>query len=328
MKNDNDYSSFEIAVMIPCYNENKTIVKVIQDFQRELPDATIIVFDNNSTDGSYDLAVNAGAKVIKEKRQGKGFVISSMFNDVVADIYVLVDGDDTYPAEYVHELIAPVMNGEADMMVGQRLSRYAKNAFRPIHYRGNKLVCNLINMIFSSNLKDPMSGYRAFNRKVVMEIPIVATGFDVETEMTLQMLYRHFKIMEIEIPYRERPKGSYSKLHTFKDGSKVIYKILSILQSYKPLTFFGGIGLFLVLIGILVGLFVIREYVIFTSTFSVLKAILSGGLISIGVLSATVGIILHTLNFRLLELSSNNAKMFALLNSSCARSEAQKFEDE
>jgi glycosyltransferase involved in cell wall biosynthesis len=292
------YSSTNIAVMIPCFNEHETIIKVIKDFKKELPDANIYVFDNNSTDGSYALAKNADAIVIKEKRQGKGFVVSSMLNKVVADIYVMVDGDDTYPSEKVHDLISPVLNEEADMVVGQRMSNYSQNAFRPLHYIGNRLVGAVINAIFSSKLEDPMSGYRVFNRMVVMELPIVATGFDVETEMTLQMLYRHFK------------------LNTFKDGFKVVYKIFSILQSYKPLTFFGGIGLLLSFFGIIIGAFVIREYVLYEYIYSVPKAILASGLGLIGVISATIGIILHTMNFRLLELSSNASRLFHYVDSS------------
>lgn len=318
-----NYKSIELAVLIPCYNENKTIGKVIHDFQVELPNAKIYVFDNNSSDGSYEIAMNNGAIVIKEKHQGKGFVISSMLKKVVADIYIMVDADDTYPAEKVHDLIAPVLNEETDMMVGQRLTDYSQNAFRPLHYSGNKLVCGLINAIFSSNLKDPMSGYRVFNREVAMELPIVATGFDVETEMTLQLLYRHFKITEMEIQYRERPQGSYSKLNTFNDGFRVLYKIFSILQSYKPLTFFGGIGILFWIIAVIIGSFVIKEYFLFQYVYSIPKAILSSGLILLGVMSASIGIIIHTINFRLLELSSNASKMFNYLDRS--RKKGPKF---
>jgi glycosyltransferase involved in cell wall biosynthesis len=314
MKNNNDYSSINIAVLIPCYNEHKTIIKVIRDFRKELPDANIYVFDNNSTDGSYELALNTGAVVIKEKRQGKGFVLISMLNKVVADLYVLVDGDDTYPSEKVHDLITPVLNEETDMMVGQRMSDYSQNAFRPLHYIGNKLVSTLINAIFSSKLNDPMSGYRVFNRAVAIGLPIVATGFDVETEMTLQMLYRHFKITEMEIPYRERPQGSFSKLNTFKDGFQVLFKIFSVMQSYKPLTFFGGIGLLFAICSVIIGAFVIREYILFEYIYSVPKAILATGLMSVGVISASIGIILHTINFRLAELSTNAFKMFQYID--------------
>lgn len=316
MNHQIDYSTCELAVLIPCYNEEPTIVKVIKDFQRELPEAKIYVFDNNSTDRSYELAISAGATVIKEKHQGKGFVIHSMLMKIVADIYILVDGDDTYPAEKVHDLILPVIKDEADMVVGQRLSSYSKNAFRPLHHSGNKLVCSLINAIFSTHLKDPMSGYRVFNRNTALELPIVATGFDVETEMTLQLLYRHFKIIELEIPYRERPQGSFSKLNTFSDGLKVLYKIFSILQSYKPLSFFGGIGLILILGSMVFIPSIISDYITYGQISKALEAILATGLIILGVISSTIGIILHILNFRLLELSSNSAKMHYLLDQS------------
>ena len=308
-----DYSKISMAVLVPCYNEEKTIKKVIQDFQRELPTAQIYVFDNNSTDNSLKFAQETNAIVIKEKRQGKGFVIQSMLKKVLADVYIMVDADDTYPAERVHDLLSPLFDEEADMVVGQRLSDYSENAFPPLHYSGNKIICNLINGIFKSNLKDPMSGYRAFSREVVRELPVVASGFDVETEMTLQMLYRNFKIIEVEIPYRERPEGSVSKLNTFKDGFKVLYKILSIMQAYKPLTFFGGIGLILIVLGLAVGSYVINEFALYQYIYSVPKAILAVGLVLSGLLTIIVGIVLHSLNFRLLELSNNAAKLFSCI---------------
>lgn len=300
----------KIAVLIPCYNEHSTIVKVIQDFQRELPGADIFVFDNNSTDGSLELARNTAATVIREKHQGKGFVISSMIKTVIADYYVMVDADDTYPAERVHDLLQPLFNEEADMVVGQRLSDFGEKAFRPLHYSGNKLVCSMINLVFSSHLKDPMSGYRSFTRDVARELPIVATGFDVETEMTLQLLYRHFAIREIEIAYRERPSGSYSKLNTFKDGWMVLWKIFSIIQSYKPLTFFGGMGMVLFIIGLIMGGLVIRDFTLYGRVVSIINPILAVGFATVGVISTTIGIMLHDLNFRLLEISSIESRMF------------------
>ncbi len=304
----------EIAVVIPCFNEVTTIAKVVGDFQRELPRARIIVFDNNSTDGTGEAARSAGAEVIPEIRQGKGFVVSAIFQKVKADLYVMVDGDDTYPAESVHALLAPVRDGQADMTVGQRLSDFTDSAFRPMHYRGNQVICSFINAIFSSSLKDPMSGYRVFNRSVALEIPIVATGFDVETEMTLQMLYRHFKIVEIEVPYRERPKGSTSKLRTYRDGTRVLYKIFTLVQSYKPLTFYGGIGLFLLACGFFAGIFVIQDYINYQYIYRVPLAILATGLVMIGVFSGFAGIILTRINFRLLEISSIQAKTLHLID--------------
>lgn len=314
MTKNSNHTHPSIAVLIPCYNEEKTIAKVIKDFHHELPEADIYVYDNNSSDKSAELARENGAVVIKEKRQGKGYVIMSMFNDIVADFYVMVDGDDTYPASSVHDLLAPVLNEEADMVVGQRLTSYSQGAFPPLHFLGNKLVCSLVNSVFATKLKDPMSGYRAFNRIVTMQCPVVATGFDVETEMTLQMLYRHMKITEVEVSYRERPEGSYSKLKTFSDGLKVFYKIFSIIPSYKPLTFFGGISLVLAVIGLIVGSFVIREYLLYQYIYSVPKAVLATGLIIVAGILLAIGIILHVLNFRLLEESSNTQKMFRLLD--------------
>jgi glycosyltransferase involved in cell wall biosynthesis len=296
----------KIAILIPCYNEEKTIQKVIKDFKAQIPTAEIFVFDNNSNDGSYDLAVKAGATVIREKRQGKGFVVNAMLKKISADIYVMVDADDTYPAERVYDLITPLLNDEADVVVGQRLSDFTKKAFRPFHYQGNKIICNMINLVFSSHLKDPMSGYRTFTREVAMEVPVIAEGFDIETEMTLQLLYRHFIIKEVQINYRERPKGSASKLRTIRDGFLVMMKIFSIVRAYKPLTFFGGIGLISCLIGGVTGLFTINEQILGTD---IILAVISLLLILSGLVSGAIGIIIHTLNFRLLELSNINSRV-------------------
>ncbi|GAP07635.1 MAG TPA: glycosyl transferase [Anaerolinea thermolimosa] len=291
-----------IAVLIPCYNEAATIQKVISDFQRELPEAEIYVFDNNSTDGSGMLARQAGARVIREKRQGKGFVVASMFRRVEADYYVMVDGDDTYPAEQVHELLAPLLADEADMVVGQRLAVYEKEAFRPLHVFGNHLVCWLVNMIFNAQLQDPMSGYRAFTQEVACSLPITARGFDIETEMTLQLLHLNFVIHEVPVMYRARPEGSRSKLNTYRDGALVLLKILGILRSYKPLTFFGGLGLLCGMASVLVGVFPVVEYLRFQYVYSVPKAILAVGLMMLGINLASLGVLLNTVNFRLMEI--------------------------
>jgi glycosyltransferase involved in cell wall biosynthesis len=298
MKNIKDYSSINIAVLIPCYNEQKTIVKVIQDFRKELPDASIYVFDNNSTDSSYELAVNAGAIVIKEKKQGKGFVVAAMLKKVQADFYIMVDGDDTYLAEYAHALLEPLMDESADMVVGQRLSQYDKKAFRPLHVFGNKVICKLLNLIFRSNLSDPLSGYRAFTKEVALRLPVVASGFDIETELTLQMLYRHLIIMEIPIPYRARPAGSFSKLSTFKDGLRILFKIFSILRSYKPMTFFGSLGILSFFIALGIGGFLIFGE---SNEVNIALSIVCSSLFIVGIFFASIGIILNSLNFRLLE---------------------------
>jgi glycosyltransferase involved in cell wall biosynthesis len=296
-------SSTSIAVVIPCYNEALTIEKVVSDFRRVLPSASIVVFDNNSTDDSAALAEHAGAVVVREKRQGKGSVVSAILNTVDADYYVMVDGDDTYPADAVFGLLAPIMRGEADMVTGQRLSTFAEHSFRPLHVVGNKLVRTLVNLSFGVHLRDIMSGYRAFTREVAEHVPVVASGFDVETEMTLQLLYRRFVIREIPIAYRARRAGSVSKLNTVKDGTRVLAKIGSVLQAYKPLTFFGSVAIILCVVGLFIGHFVIREYIDYRYIFSVPKAILAAGLMVLAFLSASLGLLLHTINFRILEMT-------------------------
>lgn len=303
------------AVIIPCFNEGLTIAKVVTDFRRLLPGAEIIVFDNNSTDDSARNAAQAGATVIKEKRQGKGFVVNSMLKKVSADIYVMVDGDDTYPAESVPDLIQPIIDGQADMVVGRRTSAVTDRAYRPFHVAGNRLVCGLINLVFSSNLQDPMSGYRVFTREIALELPVVAFGFDVETEMTIQLLYRKFIIKEVPVSYRSRPEGSVSKLRTFKDGFMVLMKIFSIARAYKPLTFFGGSGILFVLMGILAGVIAINGYNPPLGIAVLVWFFTSMACIFTGIILGAVGIIIHTLNFRLLELSSTVTKLAGELRS-------------
>ena len=222
-----------IAVLIPCYNEEATIGKVIDDFRSQLPKAAIFVFDNCSSDSTASIAKEHGASVIREPRQGKGFVVELMFHCLDAEIYVMVDGDDTYPAQEVHKLIEPVVRGEADMAVGARLCSYTKKSFRSLHVYGNKLVRSLVNWVGDANLTDIMSGYRVFNRRVVQNIPVVSAGFEVETEITIQMLYYRMKIIEIQVPYKARPVGSESKLRTFRDGLWVLWKIFSLFRSFK-----------------------------------------------------------------------------------------------
>ena len=221
----------KIAVLIPCYNEELTIEKVVKDFKKELPQADIYVYDNNSKDKTYEIAKAAGAIVRRENRQGKGNVVRSMFRDIEADIYIMVDGDDTYPAEFVHELIKPVREGKADMAIGDRLSNgtYHKEIKRNFHELGNNLVRSAINILFKNNLKDIMTGYRVFNRMFVKNMPVLSPKFELETEMTLFALDKKYRIIEIPIVFRERPDGSESKINTFSDGFKVI-KCLKIIN--------------------------------------------------------------------------------------------------
>jgi glycosyltransferase involved in cell wall biosynthesis len=289
--------SRDIAVLIPCYNEELTIKKVIKDFQKELPQAVIYVYDNNSTDNTSLIAKECGAVVKKEYRQGKGNVIRSMFRDVDADIYVMIDGDDTYPAEFVHKLIEPIESGEADIVIGDRLSngRYEQENKRPLHNFGNNLVKNLINKMFKTDLKDIMSGYRVFNKMFVKNMPILSGGFEVETEMTLHTLDKKFLIKEIPIEYRDRPEGSYSKLDTYSDGFLILKTILWVFKDYRPLAFFSILSLFFFILGLFAGIPVIVEFIKTSLIMKMPSAILAVGLMLISILSLFSGFILDTI---------------------------------
>jgi glycosyltransferase involved in cell wall biosynthesis len=295
-----------IAVLIPCHNEQVSICKVIDEFRHQLPSATIYAFDNCSTDASVSIAAEHGAVVIKEPRLGKGYVVASMFDRIHADFYVMVDGDDTYPTEYVQELLGPVMSGDADIVVGARLTEYAEKSFRPLHMFGNRLVRALINWIYNVELTDVMSGFRAFNRRTVTYLPVVSSGFEVETEMTIQALYYQLKIIEVAVPYRERPAGSISKLKTFRDGFRVLWKIFSLFRAFKPLTFFGGIGIFTLMLGLVAGILPVCDYITDPNHYvrHVPLAILATGLVVLSAMWIFLGILLHSLNWRFRELHS------------------------
>jgi glycosyltransferase involved in cell wall biosynthesis len=294
----------KMAVLIPCYNEELTIGKVVDDFRRQLPLASIYVFDNCSTDASASIACERGAMVIKEPQQGKGFVVERMFASIDADFYVMVDGDDTYPADCVNKLLEPVLSGEADMAVGARFSRNTHESFRRLHIFGNNLVRILVNWVSKSQLTDIMSGYRAFNRRVVERIPVVSSGFEVETEMTIQMLYYRMKIVEVPITYKQRPVGSESKLSTFRDGLRVLWKIFSLFRAFKPLTFFGGLGLLFLALGILAGIAPIHDYLTEPGHYvrHIPLAILAASLVILSVGCVSFGVLLHALNWRFIEL--------------------------
>jgi glycosyltransferase involved in cell wall biosynthesis len=293
-----------LAVIIPCYNEGLTINKVITDLKKKVPEATIYVFDNNSTDKTAEIARSLGAVVIKEKRQGKGFVVQSMFNKVDADIYVMVDGDDTYDLSEVNRMISMVMNDEADMVVGNRLKAYTDKSFRPFHTFGNKLVKWLINKLFRTNLKDIMSGLRVMNRAFVKTINIMASGFEVETEMTIKALKYGYLIKELDINYKERPAGSFSKLNTFKDGIRVIKTIFIIFKDYRPLLFFSMVSLLFLLISLLSGYVVIKEFIETRYITHVPLAIFASGTMILSIISFITGIILDSVNRRFDELYS------------------------
>lgn len=243
----------KVAVLIPCYNEEKTVQKVVEDYRRVLPQADIYVYDNNSTDRTAELAAQAGAIVKREYRQGKGNVIRSMFRQIDADCYLMIDGDDTYPAEPAPEMVRMILDGEADMVNGDRLSStYFTENKRPFHNTGNRLVRGLINHLFHADVRDIMTGYRAFSRGFVKTFPVLSRGFEIETEMTIHAVDKNFLIREVPVDYRDRPEGSVSKLNTYSDGAKVLCTIFRLYKDYKPFAFFGmGALLFLILAAVL-----------------------------------------------------------------------------
>ena len=291
-----------LAIIIPCYNEEQTIAKVVTDFKNDLPEAAIYVFDNNSTDKTAEKAISSGAVVIMEKRQGKGFVVQSMFNKVDADIYVMVDGDDTYDLSLVREMISMVTGDAADMVVGSRLKTFTRNAFRPLHTFGNKLVRFLINKLFNSNLRDIMSGFRVMNRKFVKNINIMASGFEVETEMSIKALKYGYVIKERDIHYKERPPGSASKLNTAKDGLLVLKTIFIIFKDYKPLLFFSASAGILLLMSLLSGAIVIEEFLETRYITHVPLAILASGMMILSIILFVTGVILDSANRRFDEI--------------------------
>jgi glycosyltransferase involved in cell wall biosynthesis len=287
----------KIAVLIPCYNEELTIAKAINDFKQELPSAKIYVYDNNSSDNTSKIALENGAIVKKEYRQGKGNVVRSMFRDIEADIYIMIDGDDTYPAEFVHNLMKPILDNEADIVIGDRHSNgtYKDENKRPLHNFGNNLVKGLINYIFKADLKDIMTGYRVFNKKFVKNMPINSSGFEIETEMTLHTLDKKFTIKEIPIEYRDRPDGSFSKLNTYSDGIKVLKTILWVFKDYKPLSFFSLLSFIFFTLSIIIGLPVITEFLDTSIVTKIPSAILAVGIMLISILALFSGFILDTI---------------------------------
>ena len=251
-----------IAVLIPCYNESKTIEKVVRDYRDALPDAVIYVYDNNSTDGTDELAKKAGAVVRYEYQQGKGNVIRRMFADIDAECYVMVDGDDTYPAQNAPEMCKKVLEKRVDMVIGDRLSStyFAENK-RPFHNFGNTLVRRSINVLFGSDIKDIMTGYRAFSYRFVKSFPVVSKGFEIETEMTIHAVDKNMSMENVIVEYRDRPEGSVSKLNTYSDGFKVLGTIFRLYKNYRPFKFFGMVALILAVISLCFAVPVVLEYI-------------------------------------------------------------------
>lgn len=292
----------QIAVLIPCYNEELTVGKVVRGFQTELPDARVYVFDNNSKDRTVEVARECGAHIGFETRQGKGYVVQKMFRQVEADVYVMVDGDGTYPPEDVHKLLAPLLSGQADMVVGSRLATGSESDFKSLNRLGNQLFLSAINVIFDVHLSDILSGYRTFSRGFVKNIPIFGGGFETEAELTIKALGRGYRILELPVNLKARPKGSFSKIRILRDGTLILNTILALFRDYKPLTFFGAIGLSLVALGCVPGGLVVIEFVRSHFVTRLPSAVLAVGLVLSGLLSITVGLVLHTITRRFQEL--------------------------
>ncbi|MBV8859701.1 MAG: glycosyltransferase [Acidobacteria bacterium] len=282
-----------VAVLVPCYNEEPTVARVVARFREELPRARVYVFDNNSTDRTAEEARRAGAEVFNERRQGKGYVVQSMFRQVDADFYVMVDGDDTYPAEAVHALLAPVVAGEADMSVGSRLHERSQSQFKRRNRMANRLVRSTLNFIFRVELTDILSGYRAFSREFVKGLPLFGGGFEIETELTIKAVERGFRLVEVPVDLTHRPEGSHSKIQFLRDGFLILNTTLALFRDYKPLTFFGGVGLFLLLLACAAGGAGLFGFGGAVPGALVIAA--AAGLFVCGLLSLTAGLILHSI---------------------------------
>jgi glycosyltransferase involved in cell wall biosynthesis len=300
----------KIAILIPCYNEELTIAEVVREFCEQIPNADIYVFDNNSTDRTVEVARQAGAKICSERRQGKGYVVQAMFRDIEADFYVMVDGDHTYPSTEVHRLLAPILSGQADMAVGSRLTSHSKSEFKSFNRWGNRFFLNVINSIFRQNLSDILSGYRAFNRRFVKNIPIFGGGFEIEAELTIKALERGYRIIELPIDLTARPIGSSSKIRVLGDGFLILSAILTLCRDYKPLTFFGSIGVVLSLLGLIP---IAIDGLNFAGKYSFLNlppAFIALGLLLSGQLVIMVGLVLHTIARRFQELDHQLTVLF------------------
>ncbi len=296
----------EIAIIIPAYNESLTIKETILSFHYELPNAKIVVIDNNSNDNTSKIVnetfidSNINGKLLFEPRQGKGNAIRTAFSKINADVYIMVDADMTYPASQVHDLINPILNNNIDMCVGDRLSKgdYKNENKRPLHNFGNHLVQNLVNKLFNAKITDIMSGYRAFSKKFVKNYPILVEGFELETDMTLHALDKRFKIKELSISYKDRPEGSHSKLDTFNDGFKVLYTILKIFRYYRPFIFFSIMAFIFALLSLISAVPVFNDWLLYKYIYHIPLAILATGLGLISIILFTVGVILDSIAYQ------------------------------
>lgn len=301
----------KIAVLIPCYNESKTIAKVVKDYKEALPEADIYVYDNNSTDNTDEIAKKAGAIVRYESKQGKGNVIRTMFREIDADCYLMIDGDDTYPSENARQMCNYVLENGVDMVIGDRLSStYFEENKRPFHNLGNRMVRGLINKIFKSNIRDIMTGYRAFSYNFVKTFPIISKGFEIETEMTIHAIDKNFTLKEIPVQYRDRPEGSVSKLNTYKDGARVIKTIAILFEEYKPALFFNTIAACIFIISLILAIPVFIEYFKTGLVPKFPTLIVAGIMLVISLLLSVSGIILQVIvkkHKQLFEIMLNQA---------------------
>ena len=291
-----------IAVVIPCHNEALTIGAVVEGFQRNLPEASIHVFDNSSSDRTADIARAAGAVVHPVPTLGKGEVVRAMFRDVDADVFVMVDGDQTYPAERARDLIQPIIEGRADMVVATRLQQHNAAGFRPFHALGNRMVLKLINALFDVQFSDVLSGYRAFSRRFVKTMPVLSRGFEIESEITLHALEHRVPVLEIPIAYGARPQGSESKLQTVRDGFRVIATIIRLYKDYRPLRFFGWPGAVLLIVGIAIGFVVVHEFLELGRVAGVARAVFAVFSCLLGMLCIATALVLETVNRRAREI--------------------------
>ncbi len=305
----------KIAVLIPCYNEALTIAKVVADYRAALPEAELYVYDNNSRDGTDRIAREAGATVRYERRQGKGNVIRTMFRDIDADVYLMIDGDDTYPAENAREMVDLVRNNRVDMVVGDRLSStYFTENKRPFHNVGNRLVRGLVNRIFHGNIKDLMTGYRAFSYQFVKSFPVLSKGFEIETEMSIHALDKNLSVQSIPVGYRDRPADSVSKLNTYSDGLRVLRTVARLYKEYRPMSFFG---IFTAVLGLLGLGFMVPVLLEFFATGLVPRfptLIMSGVLLTLAMLMLVCGLILDTVAKKHRQLFEVNLNLLRLLH--------------
>jgi glycosyltransferase involved in cell wall biosynthesis len=292
-----------IAVLIPCLNEQLTVAKVVGEFRAALPQAAIHVFDNRSTDRTAERAREVGALVHSVSRPGKGHVVRAMFREIDADAAVMVDGDGTYPADRVVDLLAPVLAREAEMVVGSRLAASSEDSFRSFHKLGNRIVCKAVNLAFGARLTDVLSGYRAFSREFMQSMPVLSRGFEIETEMTAYALAHDMRVLEVVVPYGARAEGSRSKLHTFRDGYRVLKTILWLFKDYRPLLFFGSIGALAIILGIIAGAAVIQEFLVYGRVVGAARAVFAVGSFVVGLLATMTGFVLDTVNRNARELN-------------------------